>query len=147
MALIASTALLLSTGQAEMPFSFAVALNNAGANDVLAVKNYEAGATFTEEYTDLEHLERQTSVFTRKGVENVIRFAFKLAMTRPKRHLTSATKSNGIIYTMPYWDEIFRKISKEYPEVHADQFHIDGNVVTRHNHLDSFRKVYFTGNV
>ena len=68
----------------------------------------------------------QTSIFTRIGVERVIRFAFVLANKRPKRHLTSATKSNGIIYTMPYWDEMFHRISKEYPEVHADQYHIDG---------------------
>ncbi|OPY78746.1 MAG: D-malate dehydrogenase (decarboxylating) [Syntrophorhabdus sp. PtaU1.Bin058] len=68
----------------------------------------------------------QASIFTRKGVEKVIRFAFELAAKRPKRHLTSATKSNGIVFTMPYWDEIFRDISKEYPGVKADQYHIDG---------------------
>jgi tartrate dehydrogenase/decarboxylase/D-malate dehydrogenase len=68
----------------------------------------------------------QASIFTRKGVERVIRFAFELAAKRPKRHLTSATKSNGIVFTMPYWDEIFRDISKEYPGVKADQYHIDG---------------------
>ena len=68
----------------------------------------------------------QASIFTRKGVEKVIRFAFELADKRPKRHLTSATKSNGIIHTMPFWDEIFRQISQEYPDVRADQFHIDG---------------------
>ncbi len=90
--------------------------NNEGEYSNIGGRLYEG--------TDQE-MAIQTSVFTRKGVENVIRFAFKLAMTRPKCHLTSATKSNGIIYTMPYWDEIFRKISKEYPEVHANQFHID----------------------
>lgn len=68
----------------------------------------------------------QASIFTRKGVERVMRFAFELAAKRPKRHLTSATKSNGIVFTMPYWDEIFRDISKEYPQVKADQYHIDG---------------------
>lgn len=68
----------------------------------------------------------QASIFTRKGVEKVIRFAFELAAKRPKRHLTSATKSNGIVFTMPYWDEIFQEISKEYPGVKADQYHIDG---------------------
>jgi tartrate dehydrogenase/decarboxylase/D-malate dehydrogenase len=68
----------------------------------------------------------QTSIFTRKGVERVIRFAFELAKKRPKHHLTSATKSNGIIYTMPYWDGVFQEISREYPEVRADQYHIDG---------------------
>ncbi|HOE18799.1 MAG TPA: tartrate dehydrogenase [Syntrophorhabdaceae bacterium] len=68
----------------------------------------------------------QASIFTRAGVEKVIRFAFELAAKRPKQHLTSATKSNGIVFTMPYWDEIFRDIAKEYPRVKADQYHIDG---------------------
>lgn len=68
----------------------------------------------------------QTSVFTRKGIERVMRFAFELAKKRPDKHLTSATKSNGIIYTMPYWDQIFRHVGKEHPDVHADQHHIDG---------------------
>jgi len=80
----------------------------------------------------------QASVFTRKGVENVMRFAFELAMTRPKHHLTSATKSNGIIHTMPYWDEIFRQISEEYPEVHADQYHIDGLAAALVLHPEKF---------
>jgi tartrate dehydrogenase/decarboxylase/D-malate dehydrogenase len=80
----------------------------------------------------------QASIFTRKGVEKVIRFAFELAMTRPKRHLTSATKSNGIVYTMPYWDEIFQQISKEYPEIHADQYHIDGLVAALVLHPERF---------
>ena len=91
--------------------------NNEGEYSNIGGKMYEG--------TDQEMV-IQASIFTRKGVEKVIRFAYELAMTRPKRHLTSATKSNGIVYTMPYWDEIFQRISKEYPEVHADQFHIDG---------------------
>jgi tartrate dehydrogenase/decarboxylase/D-malate dehydrogenase len=68
----------------------------------------------------------QESIFTRKGVERVIRYAFELARKRPKKHLTSATKSNGIVFTMPYWDEIFREISRQYPDIKADQYHIDG---------------------
>jgi tartrate dehydrogenase/decarboxylase/D-malate dehydrogenase len=91
--------------------------NNEGEYSSIGGKMYEG--------TDQEMV-IQASVFTRKGTEKVIRFAFELAVTRPKRHLTSATKSNGIVYTMPYWDEIFRQISKEYPGVHADQYHIDG---------------------
>ena len=80
----------------------------------------------------------QASVFTRKGVEGVMRFAFDLAMTRPKRHLTSATKSNGIVFTMPYWDKIFRQISEEYPDVHADQYHIDGLTAALVLHPEKF---------
>jgi tartrate dehydrogenase/decarboxylase/D-malate dehydrogenase len=67
----------------------------------------------------------QISVFTRVAVDRILRYAFELAQSRPKKHLTSATKSNGIMHTMPYWDERFRAISLEYPDVRADQFHVD----------------------
>ena len=67
----------------------------------------------------------QESVFTRIGVDRVIRFAYELAQKRPKRHLTSATKSNGISISMPYWDERFAAIGKEYPNIRTDKFHID----------------------
>jgi tartrate dehydrogenase/decarboxylase/D-malate dehydrogenase len=71
----------------------------------------------------------QQTVFTRTGVDRVLRFAFNLARSR-KKHLTSATKSNGIIHTMPFWDERFRTLSAEYPSVRTDQFHID--ILTAH---------------
>src|ERR1700730_15824419 len=79
----------------------------------------------------------QQTVFTRRGVFRVLRFAFELAR-RSKKHLTSATKSNGIIHTMPFWDECFREIGKEYPDVRTDQFHID--ILTAHfvRHPDWF---------
>ena len=64
-------------------------------------------------------------VYTRRGVERTIRYAFELARTR-KKHLTSATKSNGISITMPYWDERFALMAKSYPDVRTDQYHIDG---------------------
>ena len=67
----------------------------------------------------------QQSVFTRLGTDRIMRAAFDLAKTREKRHVTSATKSNGIIHSMPYWDERFLEISKTYPEVSTAQFHID----------------------
>ncbi len=66
----------------------------------------------------------QQSVFTWKGVERIVRYAFEAAKKR-KKHVTSATKSNGIIYTMPFWDEVFWSVAKEYPDVKADQYHID----------------------
>ena len=67
----------------------------------------------------------QMSTFTRKGVDRILRYAFELARSRPKKHLTSATKSNGISITMPYWDERVEAMSKQYPDVRVDKFHID----------------------
>ncbi|MTD58191.1 tartrate dehydrogenase [Amycolatopsis pithecellobii] len=66
----------------------------------------------------------QESVFTRVGVERIIRYAFELARTR-SGNVVSATKSNGIIHTMPFWDEIFAEIAAGYPDVHSEQCHID----------------------
>ena len=71
----------------------------------------------------------QESVFTRRGVDRVMRYAFELARKR-KKHLTSATKSNGIIHTMPFWDERFNALKKDYSDVKTDQFHID--ILTAH---------------
>jgi len=67
----------------------------------------------------------QQSVFSRKGVDRILKFAFELAKRRPKQHLTSATKSNGISITMPYWDERVEAMAKAYPDVKWDKFHID----------------------
>ena len=72
----------------------------------------------------------QESVMTRIGVDRLLRFAFELAMTRPKKHLTSATKSNGIAITMPYWDERVAEMAKAYPDIRLDKFHID--ILTAH---------------
>ncbi len=72
----------------------------------------------------------QESIFTRRGTERIMKFAFELAMKREKKHLTSATKSNGISISMPWWDERFAKMAQRYPEVRADKFHID--ILTAH---------------
>jgi tartrate dehydrogenase/decarboxylase/D-malate dehydrogenase len=74
--------------------------------------------------TDREFVS-QESVFTRVGVDRVLRYAFELAKTRPRKKVTSATKSNGITFTMPYWDERFAEMGKNYPGITTDQFHID----------------------
>jgi tartrate dehydrogenase/decarboxylase/D-malate dehydrogenase len=74
--------------------------------------------------TDRE-LAIQESVFTRAGVDRVLKFAFDLAARRPKRHLTSATKSNGISISMPFWDERVSEFAARFPNVHVDKFHID----------------------
>ena len=72
----------------------------------------------------------QESVFTRIGVDRVLKFAFDLAQSRPKKHLTSATKSNGISISRPYWDERVAEMAKNYPAIRLDKFHID--ILTAH---------------
>ena len=72
----------------------------------------------------------QETVMTRVGVDRILKFAFDFAQKRPKRHLTSATKSNGISITMPYWDERVAAMAASYPGVKVDQFHID--ILTAH---------------
>ncbi len=86
--------------------------------------------------TDLE-MAIQETVFTRRGCDRIITYAFALARSR-KNHVTSATKSNGIVFTMPFWDERFAAISKNYPQVKADQYHID--ILSAHfvSHPDRF---------
>ena len=69
--------------------------------------------------------ERNNSPSSPKGVDRILRYAFDLARSRPKKHLTSATKSNGIMHTMPFWDERFRAVAEEYPDVRTDQYHVD----------------------
>lgn len=102
--------------------------NNEGEYSEIGGRLYEG--------TEQEMAVQQT-VFTRRGVDRVLRFAFELAGTR-RNHVTSATKSNGIIHTMPYWDERFRAMAAHYPEVTTDQFHID--ILTAHfvQHPDWF---------
>ncbi|MFN5446024.1 MAG: tartrate dehydrogenase [bacterium] len=67
----------------------------------------------------------QESVFSRAGVDRILKYAFELAQRRPKKHVTSATKSNGISITMPYWDERVAEMTKSYPDIQVDKFHID----------------------
>lgn len=67
----------------------------------------------------------QETVMSRAGVDRVLKYAFDLAASRPKRHLTSATKSNGISITMPYWDERVSAMAAGYPQVKVDKYHID----------------------
>ncbi len=68
----------------------------------------------------------QQSIFTRIGVDRIMKYAFELAAKRPEKHVTSVTKSNGISITMPFWDERFKAISAIYPDIKTDQYHIDG---------------------
>lgn len=67
----------------------------------------------------------QLSSFSRKGVDRILKYAFEVAGKRDRKHVTSATKSNGLAITMPYWDERFAQMAKSYPDIHVDQYHID----------------------
>jgi tartrate dehydrogenase/decarboxylase/D-malate dehydrogenase len=100
-----------------------------GDIDFLVVRENTEG-----EYTDVggrlftgteRELVLQESVFTRHGVDRVLDYAFRLAAQRPRKHLTSATKSNGIAISMPYWDERLAAVAEGYPEVRWDKYHID----------------------
>ena len=85
-----------------------------------------------------EEFVTQINVFSRKGVDRIARYAFELAKSRPRKQLTSATKSNGIYYTMPYWDERVKAVAADYPDVAWNQFHVD--ILTAHfvQHPDWF---------
>jgi tartrate dehydrogenase/decarboxylase/D-malate dehydrogenase len=74
--------------------------------------------------TDREFVLQET-VMTRTGVDRILKFAFELAARRPKKHLTSATKSNGISISMPYWDERVELMAKTFPNIKWDKYHID----------------------
>ena len=103
-------------------------LKNPGDIDFYIVRENNEGEYSSiggrlHEGTDYEMVV-QESVFTRRGVDRVMQFAFELAQSRHNK-VTSATKSNGIIHTMPYWDERFRLMSERYPDVETSQYHID----------------------
>src|SRR5246500_4435976 len=107
---------------------YVVRENNEGEYSAIGGRLYEG--------TEYE-MAMQEAVFTRRGCDRIMRYAFELARSR-KRHVTSATKSNGIIHTMPYWDERFAAVAHDYPDVKTDQYHID--ILTAHfvRHPDWF---------
>jgi tartrate dehydrogenase/decarboxylase/D-malate dehydrogenase len=76
------------------------------------------------EGTEVEQVQ-QIAIFTRRGTDRILRYAFDLAKRLGRQHVTSATKSNGIFHSMPYWDERFAAIATEYPGFTTDQYHID----------------------
>ena len=88
--------------------------------------------------TDNEVVSQQ-SLFTRRGTDRIMKYAFDLAQSRDAKHISSATKSNGIIHSMPFWDSRFAEMAKSYPEVKTDQYHIDiltANFVRMPEHFD-----------
>ena len=108
---------------------YVVRENNEGEYSSIGGRIYEG----TEQESAV-----QETVFTRKGVDRVLRYAFELAKSRPEKHLTSATKSNGITITMPFWDERVKAMAEQFDEVSVDQYHID--ILTAHfvQHPDWF---------
>jgi tartrate dehydrogenase/decarboxylase/D-malate dehydrogenase len=109
------TSPLAGRGSADIDF-WVVRENTEGEYSAVGGRQFEG--------TDREQV-TQLSVFTRHGVDRVLRYAFELARTRPRRLVTSATKSNGIMHTMPYWDERFAAMAAAYPDIRTAQFHID----------------------
>lgn len=87
---------------------------------------------------DGQEIASQTAIFTRRGVERVMRYAFELAQQRPRKKVTSATKSNAMQYTMVLWDEIFQEISAEYPDVSTEKWHVDALAARFVTHPESF---------
>ncbi|WP_337019873.1 tartrate dehydrogenase [Oceanobacillus massiliensis] len=79
----------------------------------------------------------QNNIFSRRGTERAMRYAFELSSRRGK-HVTSATKSNGIVHSMPFWDEVFKDVSKEYPDIQTDSQHIDALAAFFVTHPDKF---------
>ncbi|MGI9521903.1 MAG: tartrate dehydrogenase [Hyphomicrobiaceae bacterium] len=90
--------------------------NNEGEYSSVGGRSFEG--------TDLE-MAVQQAIFTKKGCDRVMRYAFELAKSEGRKSVTSATKSNGISISMPYWDERFADIATEYPDIVTDQYHID----------------------
>ena len=101
----------------------------AGEIDMLIVRENTEGEYSSVGGRMFEGSEReivmQETVMSRTGVDRVLKFAFELARSRPRKKLTSATKSNGISITMPYWDERVDAMAKSFPDVAVDRFHID----------------------
>jgi tartrate dehydrogenase/decarboxylase/D-malate dehydrogenase len=79
----------------------------------------------------------QQSIFTRKGVERVIRYAFEQAHSRPRKRLASATKSNAMAYTMVLWDEVLHELAADYPDVHVANYHVDALAARMITHPES----------
>jgi tartrate dehydrogenase/decarboxylase / D-malate dehydrogenase len=88
--------------------------------------------------TDHEVAE-QTGVFTRRGIERILRYGFELASKRPRRLLASATKSNALTHAMVLWDEVAEAVWKDYPSVEYRKYHVDAlaaRMVTHPQTLD-----------
>lgn len=107
---------LAGRGREDLDF-IVIRENNEGEYSSIGGRMYEGTS---------QDMAIQNSVFTRQGVERVLRYAFQMAQDKGKRkRLTAATKSNGINHTMPFWDEYVQKINQEYPDIATNIVHID----------------------
>jgi tartrate dehydrogenase/decarboxylase/D-malate dehydrogenase len=107
---------LAGRGREDLDF-IVIRENNEGEYSSIGGRMYEGTS---------QDMAIQSSVFTRQGVERVLRYAFRLAQEKGRRkRLTAATKSNGINHTMPFWDEYVHKINQEFPDVQTNIVHID----------------------
>lgn len=106
-----------------------LANKKAGDIDFMIVRENTEGEYSSVGGKMFENTERelvlQEAIFTRHGVDRILKFAFELAQTRSRKKLTAATKSNGIAVSMPYWDERVENMSKNYPDIQWDKQHID----------------------
>ena len=72
-----------------------------------------------------EEVAEQTGIFTRHGIERLVRYGFELALKRPRKMVASATKSNALIYSMNLWDEVAESVRKDYPTIEYKKYHVD----------------------
>lgn len=111
------------------PFDFVVVRENSEG------EYSEVGGTI---HQGNDEIAVQNAIFTRKATERTIRYAFELAKKR-NQHVTSATKSNGIVFSMPFWDKVFTEVGQEYPRIKAESNHIDALsafLITKPHHFD-----------
>lgn len=119
----------------------ALADRRPGDIDFVIVRENTEGEYSNRGRIDAEGTEDETaiqeSVFTRRGTDRIMRYAFELAQKR-RSHVTSATKSNGLAITMPFWDARFKEMAAQYPQVKADQYHVDILAANFVSHPDWF---------
>lgn len=86
-----------------------------------------------------DEIAEQTGLFTRRGIERIVRYAFRLAQSRPRRLLASATKSNALQHSMVLWDEVAADVHREFPDVELRKYHVDAlaaRMITHPQSLD-----------
>lgn len=120
-------------GKTEKDINFVVIRENSEGE-------YCGKGAFLDEGKDTERAE-QVSVFSKKGVTRIIRYAFEYAKKEGKHHVTSITKSNALNYSMVYWDKIFYEIAKDYPDIKADQLMVDAASMNFVMHPEHFEVV------